>query len=38
MTDSREPEETNGEVDPRFENLAAYVLDALADEDERTAV
>ncbi len=41
MTDSREPRESggnDGEVDPRFENLAAYVLDALDDEDERAAV
>ncbi|MCZ6539372.1 MAG: anti-sigma factor [Chloroflexi bacterium] len=38
MTDSNEPPETNGETDPRFENLAAYVLDALDDEHERAAV
>ena len=38
MTDSKGPRGIDGEVDPRFENLAAYVLDALDDEDERTAV
>ena len=38
MTDSRNPGEYNGEADPHFENLAAYVLDALDDEDERAAV
>ncbi|MCZ6538350.1 MAG: hypothetical protein O6922_00795 [Chloroflexi bacterium] len=38
MTDFRKPNGNNGEVDPRFENLAAYVLDALDDEDERAAV
>ncbi|MCH8911416.1 MAG: anti-sigma factor [Chloroflexi bacterium] len=38
MTDSKGPRAIDGEVDPRFENLAAYVLDALDDEDERTAV
>lgn len=38
MTDSREPNETGGELDSPFENIAAYVLDALDDENERAAV
>lgn len=41
MTDSRERAGlggNNGEGDERFENIAAYVLDALDDEDERAAV
>jgi hypothetical protein len=41
MTDSKEPEDrANNEtdMDPRFENLAGYVLDALDDEAERAEV
>ncbi len=38
MTDTNEPNAIDGEVNPHFENLAAYVLDALDDEDERTAL
>jgi hypothetical protein len=44
MTDSNEmpnnPEDETefGEMSPRFENIAAYVLDALDDESERAAV
>ena len=37
MTDSNEIE-NSGELDPRFENFAAYILDALDDEEERAAV
>ncbi len=38
MTDSNENTENSGELDPRFENIAAYILDALDDEEERAAV
>jgi hypothetical protein len=38
MTDSNEITENSGELDPRFENIAAYILDALDDEEERVAV
>lgn len=38
MTDYRKPGENNGEADPRFENIAAYVLHALDNDDERAAV
>ncbi len=38
MTDSNEITENSGELDPRFENIAAYILDALDDEEERAAV
>ncbi|MEE8046622.1 MAG: hypothetical protein V3T49_07275, partial [Dehalococcoidia bacterium] len=41
MTDQNETNESNndyGDMNPRFENLAAYVLDALDDENERAAV
>jgi len=38
MTDSKEPTGNDGEMDPRFENITAYVLDALDDENERQAV
>jgi anti-sigma factor RsiW len=38
MTDFRQPTGNDGEMDPRFENIAAYVLDALDDESEREAV
>ena len=37
MTDSNEIE-NSGELDPRFENFAAYILDALDDEEERAVV
>jgi anti-sigma-K factor RskA len=36
--DTTEINDEHDEMDPRFENLAAYVLDALDHEDERTAV
>ena len=41
MTESKEPTGpmgNNDDMDPRFENFAAYVLDALDNEDERAAV
>lgn len=41
MTDSKEPKDPRDhedDMDPRFENLAGYVLDALDTEDERAEV
>ncbi len=38
MTESKDKIKTNDEMDPRFENLAAYALDALDSEDERREV
>lgn len=38
MTESKDNTENYDEMDPRFENLAAYALDALDTEDERRAV
>jgi hypothetical protein len=38
MTDSKELQENTGDMDPRFENFAAYALDALDTEAERSAV
>ena len=41
MTESKEPTGpmgNNDDMDPRFENFAAYVLDALDNEEERAAV
>jgi len=38
MTDSREITEDNENMDPRFENLAAYALNSLDSDDERKAV
>lgn len=38
MTEFKDSTETNDDIDPRFENLAAYALDALDTEDERREV
>lgn len=38
MTESKDNTELNEDMDPRFENLAAYALDALDSNDERRAV
>ena len=38
MTDSRDTTETNDDMDPRFENLAGYVLGALDNDKERDQV
>lgn len=38
MTESKDNTELNEQTDPRFENLAAYALNALDTDDERRAV
>ena len=38
MTETMDKTEDNGDMDPRFENLAGYVLDALDSDSERAAV
>lgn len=38
MTDRNDSVENQSDMDPRFENLAGYVLDALDNEEERNAV
>ena len=38
MTDTRDITETNNDMDPRFENLAGYVLGALENDNERDLV
>lgn len=38
MTETKDNIELNDDMDPRFENLAAYALGALDDEEQRAAV